>query len=146
MGTGPYGQVLWTLRDPRHPRILGCGRLQRFAERPKLLSNFSFSGNFVPVGQFFFANPQIRLVSFLDLGNCPYGTTKMFRVYSCNICGFNKQKFLALLALVAPNPPDALVLSETNLTFPYTPDYAEEPGWRAYTVCGPSKCVLYRWC
>ena len=63
-----YGQVLWTLRDPRHPRILGCGRLQRFAERPKLLSNFSFSGNFVPVGQFFFANPQIRLVSFLDLG------------------------------------------------------------------------------
>ena len=69
----PYGQVLWTLRDPRHPRILGCGRLQRFAESPKLLSNFSFSGNFVPVGQFFFANPQIRLVSFLDLGNCPYG-------------------------------------------------------------------------
>ena len=64
----PYGQVLWTLRDPRHPRILGCGRLQRFAESPKLLSNFSFSGNFVPVGQFFFANPQIRLVSFLDLG------------------------------------------------------------------------------
>ena len=67
-------------------------------------------------------------------------STKVFRVYSCNICGFNKQKFLALLAFVAPNPPDAIVLSETNLTFPYTPDYVEELGWRAYIVCGPSKC------
>ena len=39
-----------------------------------LKSNFRLSGNFVPVGQFFFANPQILLVSFLDLGNCPYGS------------------------------------------------------------------------
>ena len=36
-------------------------------------------------------------------------------------------------------PPDAMVLTETNLSFTYTPDYVEEAGWKIYTVCGPSK-------
>ena len=66
--------------------------------------------------------------------------TKVFRCYSCNIRGFNEQKFRSVLAYVAPHTPDALVFSETNLTFTHTPDYVESLGWRAYTVCGPKKC------
>ena len=66
-------------------------------------------------------------------------TTKEFVIYSCNICGFNKKTFAALLDYTRPAPPDAMVLTETNLSFTYTPDYVEESGWKIYTVCGPSK-------
>ena len=65
-----WASTLVTKRPSAAPD-LGVRLLRKVA---KVLSNFSFSGNFVPVGQLFFANPQIRLVSFLDLGNCPYGT------------------------------------------------------------------------
>ena len=66
-------------------------------------------------------------------------TTKEFVICSCNICGFNKQKFTALMDYTSQAPPDAMVLTETNLSFTYTPDYVEEAGWKIYTVCGPSK-------
>jgi hypothetical protein len=66
-------------------------------------------------------------------------TTKEFVIYSCNICGFNKKKFTALIDYTRQVPPDAMVLTETNLSFTYTPDYVEETGWKIYTVCGPSK-------
>jgi hypothetical protein len=66
-------------------------------------------------------------------------TTKEFVIYSCNICGFNKKKFTALIDYTRQVPPDAMVLTETNLSFTYTPDYVEEAGWNIYTVCGPSK-------
>ena len=66
-------------------------------------------------------------------------TTKEFVIYSCNICGFNKKKFAALIDYTRQAPPDAMVLTETNLSFTHTPDYVEEAGWKIYTVCGPSK-------
>ena len=66
-------------------------------------------------------------------------TTKEFVIYSCNICGFNKKKFAALMDYTSQAPPDAIVLTETNFSFTYTPDYVEEAGWKIYTVCGPSK-------
>ena len=66
-------------------------------------------------------------------------TTKEFVIYSCNIRGFNKEKFTALMDYTIQAPPDAMVLTETNLSFTYTPDYVEEAGWKIYTVCGPSK-------
>ena len=66
-------------------------------------------------------------------------TTKEFVMYSCNICGFTKEKFEALMEYTRPAPPDAIVLVETNLSFTYTPDYVEEAGWKIYTTCGPSK-------
>jgi len=66
-------------------------------------------------------------------------TTKEFVIYSCNICGFNKKKFAALMDYTRQAPPDAMVLTETNLSFTHTPDYVEEAGWKMYTVCGPSK-------
>ena len=66
-------------------------------------------------------------------------TTKEFVIYSCNICGFNKKKFAALMDYTSHAPPDAMVLTETNLSFTHTPDYVEEAGWKMYTVCGPSK-------
>ena len=42
-------------------------------------------------------------------------TTKEFVIYSCNICGFTKEKFEALMEYTRPAPPDAIVLVETNL-------------------------------
>ena len=38
-------------------------------------------------------------------------------MYSCNICGFTKEKFEALMEYMRPAPPDAIVLVETNLSF-----------------------------
>ena len=49
-------------------------------------------------------------------------TIKEFVIYSCNICGFNKEKFETLMEYTRPAPPDAIVLVKTNLSFTYTPD------------------------
>jgi len=51
----------------------------------------------------------------------------------------NKKKFAALMDYTRQAPPDAMVLTETNLSFTHRPDYVEEAGWKIYTVCGPSK-------
>ena len=47
-------------------------------------------------------------------------SSKEFVCYSGNIRGFNQAKFEALLEATKNNEPDAIVLSETNLSFVHT--------------------------
>ena len=50
-------------------------------------------------------------------------TTKEFVIYSCNICGFTKKSLKHSWTTQDKRSPDAIVLTETNLSFTYTPDY-----------------------
>ena len=74
----PYGQVLWTLRDPRHPRIWGCARLQRFAESRETAIQFFVFGNF-RTGAIFFRQPPNSLSVLFGFGKLPVREPQRFR-------------------------------------------------------------------